>query len=771
MILFALVVIVSVIGIIQTVDATSVVATISVGPSAGGIAYDSTRGEMFVTNPGENTVSVISTSSNTVIATIPVGKYPLGIAYDSGKGEMFVTNSMDNTVSVINDATRMVVATIPVGSWPWNIAYDSTRGEMFVVNYGRGSGNTVSVISDETNSVVDTITVGRSAFGIAYDSTRGEMFVTNPGENTVSIIEDQTRTVVATIPVGSNPHDIAYDSGKGKMFVINPGDRTVSVINDATKMVVATIPVSSIDSGIAYDSSKGQIFVGKADRAVSVISDETNSVVETINMLNKIPYSIAYDTSKRQMFVVNEPAGVNASVHVIKDEPDTIPPVIVVPSNMIVNLNSTSIIPTPVTFSFTATDNVGVVTQSCNPSSGSTFPIGISTVICTATDKAGNLSKASFTITVNKFISIITDTDGDGLSDSLDPCPFTIATNCESPKKIKVTLPLNFKNTASAWSSGKITDNQFLQLVQIEINRGTMIIPDVKINDKGNSGTSIPSWAKNNVGWWADGTIDDISYIATIQYFYKDGILPVKVTLKDIPVQKPVLKPEPVPELVPEPEPVSTKKIITVEESGFTQGCVKSGCYTPVSAKVSVGSVVTMTNTDTTGVHTFTSGTVDGFTPSPDGIFDSGVLMNGDSFTWKANVSGKVPYYCMLHTWMTGTIIVGEAKADELKADEKRLAEEKRLADAKKAEEKRLADAKKAEEKALADKKIADEKKAADKKIADKKIADKKIADKKIADKKAADKKAADKKIADANKAADKKAADKKAAEAKKAQK
>ena len=68
--------------------------------------------------------------------------------------------------------------------------------------------------------------------------------------------------------------------------------------------------------------------------------------------------------------------------------------------------------------------------------------------------------------------------------------------------------------------------------------------------------------------------------------------------------------------------------------------------------------LINLANTDTTGVHTFTSGTVDGFTPSPDGVFDSGVLMNGDSFTWKANVSGKVPYYCMLHTWMVGTIVV-----------------------------------------------------------------------------------------------------------------
>ena len=49
--------------------------------------------------------------------------------------------------------------------------------------------------------------------------------------------------------------------------------------------------------------------------------------------------------------------------------------------------------------------------------------------------------------------------------------------------------------------------------------------------------------------------------------------------------------------------------ITTVDESGFSQACVNSGCYTPVTATVDVGGVVTMTNTDPTGVHTFTSGT------------------------------------------------------------------------------------------------------------------------------------------------------------------
>ena len=105
--------------------------------------------------------------------------------------------------------------------------------------------------------------------------------------------------------------------------------------------------------------------------------------------------------------------------------------------------------------------------------------------------------------------------------------------------------------------------------------------------------------------------------------------------------------------------------IVTVDESGFSQACVDEGCYVPLTATVEVGGVVIMTNTDPTAVHTFTSGTVDGFAPSPDGVFDTGVLMYGDAFEWIPTEAGEQPYYCMLHTWMIGTIIVQEAAAEE----------------------------------------------------------------------------------------------------------
>jgi YVTN family beta-propeller protein len=73
--------------------------------TAGPIAYDSGKGEIFVTNADFGSVSVISDSTNTVIANITSEIQPLGLAYDSGKGEIFVANSEHNMVSVISDSS------------------------------------------------------------------------------------------------------------------------------------------------------------------------------------------------------------------------------------------------------------------------------------------------------------------------------------------------------------------------------------------------------------------------------------------------------------------------------------------------------------------------------------------------------------------------------------------------------------------------------------------------------------------------------------------
>ncbi len=48
---------------------------------------------------------------------------------------------------------------------------------------------------------------------------------------------------------------------------------------------------------------------------------------------------------------------------------------------------------------------------------------------------------------------------------------------------------------------------------------------DSNTNLKPAENNSIPDWIKNNAGWWADGSIDDNSFVEGIQFLIKEGII------------------------------------------------------------------------------------------------------------------------------------------------------------------------------------------------------------------------------------------------------
>ena len=79
---------------------------------------------------------------------------------------------------------------------------------------------------------------------------------------------------------------------------------------------------------------------------------------------------------------------------------DTTPPVLSVPADKVVDATGSA--GATVTYQVTATDDVDPnPAVACTPLSGSTFPIGTTTVNCTATDTAGNQASGSFAVKVD----------------------------------------------------------------------------------------------------------------------------------------------------------------------------------------------------------------------------------------------------------------------------------------------------------------------------------------------------------------------------------
>lgn len=172
-------------------------------------------------------------------------------------------------------------------------------------------------------------------------------------------------------------------------------------------------------------------------------------------------------------------------------EADTVAPQVLVPENIVVNSDVTT--GEIVTFNPTAVDNVDeLLTPTCSPQSGSLFPVGVTTVICTAIDAAGNANTNSFTVTIDY-------------------------------KEFEI--PEWVKNVASFWYADDIDDASFLTGIQYLIQNDVIVVPITESGTEG--GGTVPAWVKNNAGWWAQGAITDADFVNGIQFLIKDGLIQV----------------------------------------------------------------------------------------------------------------------------------------------------------------------------------------------------------------------------------------------------
>jgi len=99
-----------------------------------------------------------------------------------------------------------------------------------------------------------------------------------------------------------------------------------------------------------------------------------------------------------------------------------------------------------------------------------------------------------------------------------------------------------------------------------------------------------------------------------------------------------------------------TTATVTNAPGSSVPGCEQTadGCFIPSMVTLDVGSEVIWENSDT-AAHTVTSGTpVEG----PDGIFDSSLVMAGSSFSHVFAEAGSYDYFCMVHPWMQGMVMV-----------------------------------------------------------------------------------------------------------------
>ncbi|MEO8427403.1 MAG: HYR domain-containing protein [Verrucomicrobiota bacterium] len=177
---------------------------------------------------------------------------------------------------------------------------------------------------------------------------------------------------------------VTYDSQNNSVWIAPRGFGPQGVLYDYSLdgQLLGTLNLANslaVGNGLAYDPADNTLwFFSWTDQRYEQYSKD-GSLLNTLTGMTRI-YGAEF-----------------ASI----PEPPVQPPTITCPTQIVVNNDPSqcsALVSYPMPITSGGTGNVLLV---CSPPSGSAFPIGTTTVTCTATDEAGNTAMCSFNVTVN----------------------------------------------------------------------------------------------------------------------------------------------------------------------------------------------------------------------------------------------------------------------------------------------------------------------------------------------------------------------------------
>jgi len=307
---------------------------------------------------------------------------------------------------------------------PSGITVQATSAAGAQVNYTVTATDNVGLLSGPTcnptpGSVfpLGNTTVTCTASDVAGNTATKSFIVTIQDTIPPTIIGPSGITVQATSAAGAQVNytvtatdNVGLLSGPtcnptpGSVFPL--GNTTVTCTasdvagNTATKSFIVTIQGTTDILSMVVPS-------GITAEAVSAAGAQVNYTVtatDNVGLLsgptcNPIPGSVFSLGNTTVTCTASDVAGNTATKSFVVTIQDTIPPTIIGPSG--ITAEAVSAAGAQVNYTVTATDNVGLLSgPTCNPIPGSVFPLGNTTVTCTASDVAGNTATKSFVVTI-----------------------------------------------------------------------------------------------------------------------------------------------------------------------------------------------------------------------------------------------------------------------------------------------------------------------------------------------------------------------------------
>ena len=245
------------------------------------LAIDSRAKRCYISH--QTHVVVFDTEKEKVIGDISDTPGVHGIAIASRLNKGFISNGGDDSVTVFDPNTLKETGRTKVGNRPDAIMFDQTTNRVFVFN---GGSKDCSVIDAKNNKVIDTIALGGKP-EFAVSDRNGQVFVNIEDKSEIVAIDAEKMTVTKrwSLAPGEEPSGLAIDRRNKRLFSVCSNGKMV-ISDYTTGKIIATPEIGKGPDAAGFDPQAGLAFSSNGqDGTLTIIKEETPDqfkVVETV---------------------------------------------------------------------------------------------------------------------------------------------------------------------------------------------------------------------------------------------------------------------------------------------------------------------------------------------------------------------------------------------------------------------------------------------------------------------------------------------------------
>ena len=232
---------------------------------------------IYVAHTGNNSVDVIDCGGDRYIESIPDLIGVAGALVSETRGLVFTSNRGENTVSVFAPCDEQNAFKIAVGVKPNGLAFDSTRNILIAANVGDPSipdSHSVSVVDlGRRERIAEVKVPGRTRWAI-YDAAIEMFFVNIASPARIVAIDARDPIKISTeyeVPA-AGPHGLDLDQAKGLLLCACDAG-ALFAIDAASGRVLGDVPLSGAPDVIFLHPQSGHLYVAIADPGVIDVID------------------------------------------------------------------------------------------------------------------------------------------------------------------------------------------------------------------------------------------------------------------------------------------------------------------------------------------------------------------------------------------------------------------------------------------------------------------------------------------------------------------